>query len=133
MRVKTSTPDVPALWSNQIVDMPGMGPGGGAEKAGWWVAYFQELMLLGRYDEIFKWLSVARHTGAITTITKAKEELIKLYVQGKKESNSPANTKVRTGEYQLLPKKCLPKIEEKIEPYFYSEEKRGAFDHERAS
>ncbi len=102
------------LWAEQVVDMPGMGPG--ANKAGWWVAYLNELMMLGKYEEVLKFLGRARQTGAITAIIKAKEEMNQQYVTAKK-------TGVAKGPVVKKAEVIRKTKSNKTEPYFYTQGK----------
>jgi hypothetical protein len=70
-------------WYNMVVDMPGMGPG--AEKAGWWVLYLQELLQAGRYEDVFNYLAQARRTGALTIIHEATIEYNRALLEGKRK------------------------------------------------
>jgi hypothetical protein len=97
----------PGPWAEQVVDMPGMGPG--ANRAGWWVSYLNELMMVGKYEEVLTYLARARHTGAITAIIKAKEEMNQQYVAKKRERK--ASTTMKKVE--------VKKTTNKAEPYFY--------------
>jgi hypothetical protein len=97
------------LWSEQVVDMPGMGPG--ANKAGWWVAYLNELMMLGKYEDVLKWLSKARQTGAIFAIIKAKEEMTREYVVKKAPTKVVKPSAIKKAKVRKV-------VVEKAEPYF---------------
>jgi len=109
----------PGLWANQTVDMPGMGPG--ANKAGWWVAYLNELMMLGKYDEVLAHLNKARATGAIFAIIKAKEEMTQQYIQKKlNTSNKKGSVGPRVKKAKTSKQRCT---EPKTDPYFYTRER----------
>jgi hypothetical protein len=124
------------LWVDRVVDMPGMGPG--ASKAGWWVKYLAELASIGRYDDMLKYLGIARRTGAIDIIIKAKEELNKKFVKEKivrrQTSEIVIQKTTTTPQFRPGARKCASvknisrcngaSIEMKEEPYFYVDIKK---------
>lgn len=107
-------------WSEVRVDMPGVGSG--AQKAGWWVVYLQDLAALGKVADLAHYLRMAEKSGAIHVINKAAEERLKNTIARRryKSGFQQAVREVPTLPQNLGPgvKKVSPS-DEKSEPYYY--------------
>jgi len=106
-------------WCNVAVDMPNMGPG--ADRAGWWVEYLEELTFLGKYEAILQYLAYAKRSRALEIINKAHEQVKRARVEDNRSKSGVQKAVTRA----TLPGPKKTSLPTKSEPYFYTKTNTG--------